>query len=87
MNPTDLNSFLNTADTAAAAWYNGITGGTPVITSTSQAVANQAAINQAAQLQLNQTNPGLAGILANPGFLVLAGLAILGLIVFLVMKK
>lgn len=86
MTSTDLNSFLNTADMGAAAWYNGIVGGTPVITSPSQAVANQLAINQASQLKLAQSNPTLSGILANPGFLVLIGLAIVGLVVYLVMK-
>ena len=82
----DINTFINTADNAAAAWYNGITGGTPVITSPAQAAANQLAINQASQLQLAQSNPTLSGILANPGFLVLLGLAIIGLIVYLIVK-
>jgi len=86
MNNTDINTFVNNADNAAAAWYNGITGGTPVITSPSQAVANQLAINQAAQLQLAQTNPTLSGILANPGALILLGLLVIGLIVYLIMK-
>ena len=83
---TDISSFINSADQAAASWYNGISSGTPVITSAQQGVANQLAISQAAQLQLNSTNPGLAGLLSNPGFLFLIGLAIVGIIVFLVMR-
>jgi hypothetical protein len=82
---TDLTSFLSTASSGAAAWYNGITGGTPVITSASQAAANQLAINQASQLALAQSNPTLSGILANPTIIIIIGLALLALI-FYVMK-
>jgi hypothetical protein len=70
----------------AAAWYNGVASNTPIITSPSQAIANQLAINQASQLALAQSNPTLSGILANPGFLVLVGLAIVCIIVYFVMK-
>jgi hypothetical protein len=83
---TDIGTMLNNGDMAAAAWYNGVTSGTPVITSPTQAVANQLAINQASQLALAQSNPTLSGILANPGALVLIGLAFLALIVYLFMR-
>lgn len=79
---TDLGSFLSTASAGAAAWYNGINNNTPVITSSQQAAANQVAINQASQLALAQSNPTLAGVLANPVILVLIGLALLALIVW-----
>jgi hypothetical protein len=81
---TDLGSFLSTASTGAAAWYNGVTEGTPVITSSQQAAANQLAINQAQQISLGQTNPFLAGILANPTVLIIGVLLFIVLLVFVI---
>lgn len=79
---TSLGSFLSDASAGAAAWYNGITTGTPVISSPQQAAANQLAINQASQLALAQSNPTLAGILANPAILIIIGLALLALVIY-----
>jgi hypothetical protein len=86
MDPSDLSTAISGLGGLGAAFYNAVTFNTPVVTSASQAVANQLAVNQAAQLNLSQSNPTLAGILANPGFLVLMGLAIVGLIVWLIYK-
>lgn len=82
----DLGSFLSTASAGAAAWYNGISEGTPVVTSPAQGAANQLAINQQAQLALNAQNPALAGLLANPAILIIIGILGLALILYLYKK-
>lgn len=79
---TDLGNFLGVASSGAAAWYNGITEGTPVIASPQQAAANQIAINQASQIALAQTNPTLAGIFANPAIVLFIGIALIALLIF-----
>lgn len=81
---TDLSSFLSSGSAAAAAWYNGLTEGTPIITSGQGAAANQLAINQASQLALAQSNPTLSGILANPTIIIIIGLVLLAVIVYFV---
>lgn len=81
---TDLGSFLSSASAGAAAWYNGLTEGTPIITSSQQAAANQLAINQQEQLALAQSNPTLSGILANPTIIIIVGLVLLAVIVYFV---
>lgn len=86
MDSSDITAAISGLSNAAASWYNGISSGTPVIPSSQVAVANQLAINQASQLALAQTNPTLSGILANPGFLVIIGLLIVGLIAWIILK-
>jgi hypothetical protein len=84
---TDIGSFLSGASQQAAAWYNGVNMGTPVIpigASSAAIAAQQAAINQAAQANLLATNPTLAGIISNPTIIIIIGLVlVLGIILVL----
>lgn len=85
---TSITDFINSLDSQAAAWYRGITG-TPVVVpaSNAQIAAQQAiAIQQQAQANLLNTNPTLAGILANPTLIVVIVGALL-ILAFLVFKK
>lgn len=85
---TDVTGFINSLDTQAAAWYRGITGVPVVVPATNSTIAaqQQIAIQQAAQASLLQTNPTLAGILANPTFVVLIVVALL-VLAYLAFRK
>lgn len=86
---TGIGDFISQLSTQGAAWYRGITGTPVVVPATSPAIAaqQQVAIQQAAQASLTQTNPALAGILANPTVIVIVGLLALGLILAVVLRK
>jgi hypothetical protein len=88
----DLTTALATASSTAAAWYNGVSTNTPVVVpspasvAAAQAAANQVALQQKQQALLAQTNPVLAGILANPTAIVIIGALLLFLLIW-VSKK
>lgn len=82
---TSLGDFLSGASLSAAAWYNGINQGTPVVpiaTSSAAIAAQQAQLQQQAQANLAATHPTLAGILANPTILIIIGLLLVAFIIF-----
>jgi hypothetical protein len=86
---TSIGDFISNLSSQGAAWYRGITGTPVVVPATSPAIAaqQQVAIQQAAQASLSQTNPTLAGLLANPTLIVIVGLLTLGLILAIVLRK
>lgn len=93
MNPSDLTTVLASLNSGAAAWYNAVATNSPVIVpslaevTAAQAAANQVALQQQQQAILAQTNPALAGILANPTIIVVIGGLLLILVIWLVTKK
>lgn len=83
-----ISNFINSLDTQAAAWYRGISGTPVVVPATSSAIAAQQAlaIQQQAQANLLNTNPTLAGLLANP-FILVVGILALVLLAWLAFRK
>lgn len=84
MTSTNALDWVNGLSQTAASWYNGVSRGTIVVPpafTPAQVGANQALLNQQLQANLAQSNPTLAGILANPVVIVLAiGLLVIVLI-------
>lgn len=89
----DITTVLAGLSSTAAGWYNGISSGGPVIVpsaasvAAANAAATQVALQQQQQALLSQTNPALAGLLANPSVIVIIGLAALVLVIWLTTKK
>jgi hypothetical protein len=85
----DIGNFISSLDAQATAWYRGISTGTAVVvpsTSAGQAATQQLAIQQAAQANLVQTNPLVAGLTSSP-LLVFAILAILVFALFMLLRR
>ena len=84
---TGISDFITSLDSQAAAWYRGVTGTPVVVPATNPAIAaqQQIALNQQAQASLLNTNPVLAGILANPVVLILA--LVFGAVLLLLVLK
>jgi len=82
-----VGDFITSLDSQAASWYRGVTGTPVVVPATNSAIAaqQQIAIQQAAQANLLNTNPVLAGILSNPAVLIL-GLIFAVALIILVLK-
>jgi Tfp pilus assembly protein FimV len=85
---TGVSDFISTLSSQGAAWYRGLTGTPVVVPATTAAIAaqQQVALNQAAQANLNVTNPVLSGILANPAALIIIGLVLLIGAIFLLRR-
>lgn len=90
---SDLAVTLASLDSTAAAWYNGVNTNSPVIvpsaaqTAAAEAAAAQVQLQQQQQAALGQTNPVLAGILANPTVILIIGAGLLLLLFWLLTKK
>jgi hypothetical protein len=85
---TSVSDFISNLSSQGAAWYRGITGAPVVAPATTAAIAaqQQIALNQAAQAQLNASNPTLSGILANPAALIIIGFVLLIGAIFLLRR-
>jgi hypothetical protein len=84
MDTSNALDWVNGLSQTAASWYNGVSRGTIVVPpafTPAQVGANQALLNQQLQANLAQSNPALAGLLANPIVIIIGiGLLVVALI-------
>jgi hypothetical protein len=83
-----FESAISGLSSLAAPWYTSITGNSviPLPTSAANAALQQTQIQQQAQAKLLATAPTAAGLLANPT-VVLIGVAVFGLLFYMISKK
>lgn len=76
----DISTLIASFNQLAASWYNGVKYGTPVTAPSPAelALAQSAGSTQAA---FQQANPVLAGLLINPGFLLIVIASIVLLVI------
>lgn len=81
---SSISDFVSNLSSQGAAWYRGLTGTPVVVPATNSAIAaqQQIAIQQAAQANLLNTNPTLAGLLANPTLIIVVALIALAIVIF-----